>query len=107
MRTNLGLVLVHADDVLRDIEVGRLVALVQHHEEEVEPAHDGRADLHVGLEGLGAVVAPVQGVGRGQDGRPSVQGGLDAGLGDGDRLLFHRLVDGHLQGGGGGGARSK
>lgn len=92
----LGLVLVDADDVLSDIEVRGLVALVQHHEEQVEAAHDGRADLHVRLEGLGAVVAAVQGVGRGEDGRPGVEGGLDTGLCDGDRLLLHRLVDGHL-----------
>ena len=42
--------------------------LVQHDEEEVEARHDGRGDLEVVLERLGAVVAPVDGVGRGEDG---------------------------------------
>lgn len=42
---HLSLVLVHADDVLRDVEVGGLVALVQYYEEEVEAAHDGCANL--------------------------------------------------------------
>lgn len=43
--TNLGPVLVYADDVLRDVEVCCLVALVQHNEKQVEAAHDRRADL--------------------------------------------------------------
>lgn len=33
------------------------------------------------------------GVGRGNDGAASLQGGDDAGLGDGDALLLHGLVD--------------
>ena len=35
----------NADDVLSDVEVSCLVALVQNHEKEVETTHDGRADL--------------------------------------------------------------
>lgn len=41
----LCFVLVHADDVLRYVEICGLVALIKHHEEQIEPAHDGRADL--------------------------------------------------------------
>ena len=48
------------------------------------------------LERLVPLVAPADGVGRGEDGRAGVQGGLDARLGDGDGLLFHGFVDGHL-----------
>ena len=42
---HLRLVLVNSDDVLRDVEVGRFITLVQHHKEQVETAHDRRADL--------------------------------------------------------------
>lgn len=42
---HLCLVLVNADDVLCDVEVRRLVALVQDNEEQVETAHDGGAYL--------------------------------------------------------------
>ena len=48
------------------------------------------------LERLGAVVASPNGVSGCQDGGPGVEGGLDPGLGDGDGLLLHSLVDGHL-----------
>lgn len=45
MDTHLGLALVHADDMLRDVEIRSLVALVQDHEEQVKATHDRGADL--------------------------------------------------------------
>ena len=48
------------------------------------------------LERLGSVVATRDGVGSSQDGCASVECGLDASLGDGDGLLLHGFVDGHL-----------
>lgn len=64
--------------MLSDELVGDWVALVQDDEEEIESAHDGRADRHVGLEGLGAVVPAEHGIGGGQDAGTRVQRGLDA-----------------------------
>ena len=66
------------------------------------PRQDGRRQLDVLLQRLALVVAAVDGVGGGQDGRARVEGGLDAGLGDGDRLLLHGLVDGDLAAAAGG-----
>ena len=62
-------------------------------EEQVEAAHDGHGHVHVRLEGFGAVVAAVLRVRSRRDRGARVQVRLDAGLGDGDRLLLHGLVD--------------
>ena len=93
-----GLVAVHVDvdDVPGQVPVHALDAVVQHHEEEVEAAHDGRAHLHVAPECLLAVVAAADRVGGREDAGAGVQGGLDAGFGDRDGLLFHGFVDGDL-----------
>ena len=87
---------VHVENMLGDVKVVRLIALVEHDEEEVEARHDGRGKVHVGLEALGAIITARLGVGGGEDRRAGIEGGLDAGLGDRDRLLLHRLVDRHL-----------
>ena len=50
-------------DVSGDLLVDLRVAFVEDHEEQVEPAHDGRRYGHVGLERLRAVVAAEHGVG--------------------------------------------
>ena len=87
----------HVGDVASDVVVCDLVALVHNHKEEVKAGHDGSRHCHVVLQSqhgmsarayphacqvtypqrLGAVVAPANGVGRSQDGRPCVERGLD------------------------------
>ena len=71
---------VQVHDAPRDGVVGHLVAVVDQHEEEVESGHDGRRHLDVVLERLRLVVAAVDRVGRGQDGRARVQRRPHAGL---------------------------
>ena len=66
------------DDVFGDELVGDGVALIQNHEKQVESAHDRRRDGHVGLEGLGAVIAAEDRVSCSQDGGASIQRCLDA-----------------------------
>lgn len=53
-----------------------LVAVVHQDEEEIEATHDGSGQVDVLLQTLAAIVAPTDGVGSGEDGRASVQGGL-------------------------------
>lgn len=86
------------DDMGSDGKVGILVAFVKDDEEEVESRHDGSRHGDVGTETDLAVVSPSDGVGCGKDGGARVEGSLDARFGDGDRLLFHRFVDGDLVG---------
>lgn len=54
-----------------------LIAVVHQDEEEVEAAHDGGGHVDVLLQTLAAVVASTDRVGGSQDGRASVQGGLE------------------------------
>ena len=61
-----------------------------------EPGHNGGGELDVLLERLAPVVLAVDGVGRGEDAGARVEGGLHPRLGDGDGLLLHGLVYGHL-----------
>lgn len=70
-----------------------LIAVVHQDEEEVKAAHDGGGQVDILLQTLAAVVAPTDRVGGSQDGRASVQGGLEeteAGYftADTERLLF-------------------
>lgn len=86
----------NADDVLSEIPIDLLVALVQNDEEQIEPRHDGCTHSDVGSEGHLPVVPSSYGVGGGEDGRSSVEGGLDSSFGDRDGLLFHGFVNGDL-----------
>ena len=88
-----GGALVHLEDVGRDGGVVGGVGLVDHHVQQVEAREDGGREGDVVLQRLGAVVPPRHRVGGRQDGRPRVERGLDARLGDGDGLLLHGLVD--------------
>lgn len=83
----------HIYDMLCDVQIALLVALVQHHEEEIETTHDRRSHRNVRAQALLAVVPAADRVRRGEDGRPRVQRRVNARLGDGDRLLFHGLVN--------------
>ncbi len=46
------------------------------------------------MQSLGAVVSPEVWIGCSEDRGSGVEGGSDAGFGDGDGLLLHCLVDG-------------
>eukprot|EP00354_Favella_ehrenbergii_P002548 CAMPEP_0170463488 /NCGR_PEP_ID=MMETSP0123-20130129/8581_1 /TAXON_ID=182087 /ORGANISM="Favella ehrenbergii, Strain Fehren 1" /LENGTH=127 /DNA_ID=CAMNT_0010728933 /DNA_START=891 /DNA_END=1274 /DNA_ORIENTATION=+ len=82
--------------MVRDLEVIIVFLLVEDNEEEVETRHDRRRDVDVEAERLRAVVAASYGVRRGQDRGASIEGGVDASLGNRDGLLLHGLVNGHL-----------
>lgn len=56
-----------------------LVAVVHQDEEEVKATHDGGGQVDVLLQTLAAIVAPADGVGGGEDGCASIQGGLGGG----------------------------
>ena len=84
------------DDMLGNMEIDVLVALVEHDKEQIEPRHDGRRHGHVRPKRHLPVVPPSDRVGRGEDGRPRVESCLDAGFGDRDSLLLHCLVNGDL-----------
>lgn len=81
-----------------EVPIDVLVALVEDDEEEVEAAHDWRAHVDVGPERRLAVVATADGVRGREDAGSGVQGGLDARLGNRDRLLLHGFVDCDLVG---------
>jgi len=87
---------VHVDDVLCQVAVYGLVGFVPDHEEQVESAHDGGAEVEVRAQRRLGVVPAADRVGGGEDGGASVEGGVDACLGDRDGLLLHGFVDGDL-----------
>jgi hypothetical protein len=88
----------HVHDVPCEIRIRLLVALIQDHEEQIEPAHDRSGHHHVRSERLLAIVPSSDGVRSSENARACVQGRLDTRLGDRDGLLLHRLVNGDLVG---------
>ena len=86
----------HVHDVSGDREVILILLLVEDDEEEIETGHDWSRDVYVVAERLGAVVPSSDRVCSSQDRGASVERGVNASLGNGDRLLFHSLVDSHL-----------
>ena len=87
---------VDVDNVLGDIVVRDLDALVEYHEEEIESAENGRRQLDVGPQGLGSIISSVYGIGRGEYRSPCIKRGLNPRLGNRNGLLFHRLMNCHL-----------
>ena len=84
---------VHIGDVLGELLVGFPAGLVEDEEEDVEAGEQGGGEVDV-LDGRDARVVPaVERVGGREDGRAGVEGGGDAGFGNGDGLLFHDFVD--------------
>ena len=71
---------------------------VQENVYKVEPREERVREPDVVLGAPVFVVLAVDGVGGGEDGTPRVELGVDAGLGHGDRLLFHHLVQRHTVG---------
>lgn len=86
----------HVHDVSGDRIVILILLLVEDDEEEIKTGHDWSGDVDVVAEGLGAVVPSPDWVRSSQDRGASVERGVNASLGNGDRLLLHSLVDSHL-----------
>jgi hypothetical protein len=86
--------LVDLSDVFGNGEVLLLLGVIGQHEDEVEPGEQGCGEVDVLVDGFVLVVPAEEGVGGGEDGGAGVERGGDAGLGDGDGLLLHHLVDG-------------
>lgn len=86
----------HIDDMLSNVQIDRLVALIEHDKEQVESTHNRRTHGDVGSQAHLSVVPSADRVCSGQNRRSCVQRGLDTGLGDTDRLLFHGFVNGDL-----------
>lgn len=70
-----------------------LVDGVSDNAQHIETRHDGFRQVHVLGKGQGGVVPSTDGVTGSNDGAPGLQGGDDAGFGDGDALLLHGFVD--------------
>ena len=87
-------VAVHAEDVLGDLAVAEVVDIVGDDEEEIETREQGVGEGDVAVGVLVGVVLAVDGVRGGDDAAAGVEGGVDAGFGDGDSLLLHDFVDG-------------
>jgi len=92
------LISVNVDDVPRKVGVDLLIAFIQYHKEQIETTHDRSAHLQVRSETLLSVVPSTDRIGRGEDRRASIEGGLDTCFGDGNGLLFHCFVDCDLVG---------
>lgn len=81
------------DDMLSDVQIHRLIALIEHDKEQVESTHNRRTHGDIGSQAHLSVVPSADRVCSGQNGRSCVQRGLNTGLGDTDRLLFHGFVN--------------
>ena len=84
----------HVADVVGEFFVGVARGGVEDEEEDVEAGEEGGGEVDVLDRGDPGVVAAVERVSSGEDGGAGVEGGGDAGFGDGDGLLFHDFVDG-------------
>lgn len=85
---------VHVGDVLGELLVGFSIGCVEHEEEDVEAGEQRGRQVDVLDGGDARVVAAVERVGGREDRGARVEGGGDAGFGDGDGLLLHDFVDG-------------
>ncbi|RUP50979.1 hypothetical protein BC936DRAFT_136751 [Jimgerdemannia flammicorona] len=70
-----------------------LVRRIEDQKQDVEPRQQRGGKVDVLNGGDARVVPSVHRVGGGKDGSAGVEGGGDTGLGDGDGLLLHDLVD--------------
>jgi hypothetical protein len=86
---------VNPHDVLADHEIALFLPYVTDQKDHIEPGQNRRHQVDIFRGRFHIVVASKDRIGGGQDGRPAVQHRRDSGLGDADRLLFHRLVDRH------------
>lgn len=86
----------HIHDMFRYVEVNFFVTFVQDDEKQVETAHDWSRHRNVSSKGLFAIIPATDGICSGKYGRTCVECGMDARLGDGYSLLFHRFMNGNL-----------
>jgi hypothetical protein len=78
--------------VLRDRRVPRRRRVVEQDEQEIKTRKERVGQVDIARHGEPVVVRAVEGVGGREHRAARVERGLDAGLGDGDRLLLHDLV---------------
>lgn len=69
-----------------------VLAIIQHEVNEVEPGQERRCQVDVVGDADVRVVAAADGVGARQDAGARIERGDEAGLGHGDGLLLHHLV---------------
>ncbi len=93
IRGRMGAAVGIHDEIRQALVFGRIDGVADD-AEDVEAGEDGFGEFDVLGERDGAVVAAADGVGGGDDGAAGLEGGDDAGFGDGDGLLFHGFVDG-------------
>lgn len=74
--------------MLREPAVERLVHLVEHEVQQVEPRYERRREVDVARGGHGNVVLGPDGIGGCKDERTRIECGDDASFRDGDCLLF-------------------
>mmetsp|Transcript_2185 Transcript_2185/g.6453 ORF Transcript_2185/g.6453 Transcript_2185/m.6453 type:complete len:575 (+) Transcript_2185:7-1731(+) len=86
---------VHSQHVLADSRVQLGVHLVQQDKEQVEARQQRVGQAHILHHGTVCVIGAVHRVGRCHHRAARVERGVDARLGDCDRLLLHRLVNCH------------
>ena len=87
---------VHVDYVPCNHEVTFFLLLVADDKEEVEAGHDRGTDVNVESERPRPVITTMDWISCRKDRGSSVQGGMNASLGDRDCLLLHGLMDGCL-----------
>mmetsp|Transcript_148344 Transcript_148344/g.210710 ORF Transcript_148344/g.210710 Transcript_148344/m.210710 type:complete len:405 (+) Transcript_148344:109-1323(+) len=82
-------------DVLGHVAVLGFVTDVLQHKEEVESRHDWRTQLAVLVQRQSRLIVGGLWQDGGQNGSPGIQRRFDAGLGERNGLLLHRLMNGH------------
>lgn len=88
-----ALVLVHTQNVVGDVAVFLGVQIIQDDEQQIETRQERVRQIDVFLRADVAIVLAIDRI-RCRNNRASrIQRGLDAGLGNGDCLLFHYFVD--------------
>ena len=86
----------HIHDVFCYVEVNFFVAFVQDDEKQIETTHDWSCHRNVSTKRLFAIIPAANGVRSCKYGRPCVECGVDARLGDRYGLLFHSFMNGNL-----------
>jgi len=83
-------------DMTCQIPIDTFRALIQDNKEQIEPTHDRRRHSNILSQRLSTIISPTNGIGSGENTRSRVQSGLNASLGYGNSLLFHRFVNSDL-----------
>ena len=86
---------VHTEDMLRDLAIAEVVNVVRDYEEEIETGEKGVWKGDVTMWVFVGVILAVYRIGGRYNTAAGVEGGVDAGFGNGDCLLFHDFVNRH------------